>query len=92
VFGELSKNIELFFCRQPRVLLSLLKSPNSFISLRGSKEPQSHSARAKPRVNRLIRTAQKTKKHPNDHSGRGALSSSKKLAVSANASGFHQLQ
>jgi hypothetical protein len=91
VFGELSKNIELFFCRQPCVSLSLLKSPRSFISLRGSKELKGHLARAKPRVNQLIRTAQKTKKHPNDHSGRGALSSSI-LTVSVNASGFHQLQ
>jgi hypothetical protein len=35
------------------------KSPNPFISLRGSKELEGHSARAKPHVNRLIRTAQK---------------------------------
>jgi hypothetical protein len=37
------------------------QQPHSFISLRGSKEPSGHQARAKPQANRLIRTAQNSK-------------------------------
>jgi hypothetical protein len=42
-------------------------NPNPFISLRGSKELQGHPTRAKPLINRFIRTAQKLKitKRPN---------------------------
>jgi hypothetical protein len=66
-------------------------NPNPFISLRGSKELQSHPARAKPLVNRLIRTAQKLKitKRPIQAAEHSAPS---KLTVGAIASGSLQLQ
>ena len=66
------------------------KSPNPFISLRGSKEPQDHSARAKPRVNRLIRPAQKIKNIQTTIPA--AEHSAPQKTHPQHASGSHQLQ
>jgi hypothetical protein len=69
----------------------LSKSPSPFISLRGSKEPQGSSARAKLRVNLLIRTTQKSKTSKRPFRSR-STQLLKITAISARASGLHQLQ
>ena len=74
--------------------LSLAQSPNPFISLRGSKEPSSDPAGAKPQLKPFIRTAQ----NPKETSKRPIRSRSTQLllpptkSAKRNAFRFPQLQ